>query len=69
MKKRLTKLVALTLALVMLTGCGLPGFGFDGGTDADLSGTLGETLSQITDRASLEHNPDGVMFADMHYSP
>ena len=68
MKKRLTKLVALALALVMLTGCGLPGFDFGGGTDADLSGTLGETLSQITDRASLEHNPDGVMFADMHYS-
>ena len=48
MKKRLTKLVALALALVMLTGCGLPGFDFGGGTDADLSGTLGETLSQIS---------------------
>ena len=35
MKKRLTKLVALALALVMLTGCGLPGFDFGGGTDAE----------------------------------
>ena len=68
MKKRLTKLVALTLALVMLTGCGLPGFGSGGGGENDLSGTLGNTLSQITDRASMKHNPDGVMFSDMRYA-
>ncbi len=68
MKKRLTKLVALTLVLVMLTGCGLPGFGSGGGGENDLSGTLDNTLSQITDRASMKHNPDGVMFSDMRYA-
>ena len=61
MKKRVVKVLALTLALVLLSGCSLPGVG-------DLSGSFGSLLSDITDFASREHNPDGVMFSDMHYS-
>ena len=68
MKNRTVKIVALSLALVMLAGCGLPGFGPEGGSQGDLSGMLGYTLSQITERASLEHNPDGVMFSEMRYA-
>ena len=59
MKQRAAKLVSLILALVMLAGCGVPGAG--------LSGRLGELLSQITDTASRERNPEGVMFSDMRY--
>ena len=59
MKRRAAKLVSLILALVMLAGCGVPGAG--------LSGRLGELLSQITDTASRERNPEGVMFSDMRY--
>ena len=59
MKRRAAKLVFLILALVMLAGCGVPGAG--------LSGRLGELLSQITDTASRERNPEGVMFSDMRY--
>ena len=61
MKKRALTLLALMLALAMLGGCSLPGGG-------DLSGSFGDLISSITDRASMEHNPDGVMFSDMHYS-
>lgn len=68
MKKRIAKLVALALSLVMLTGCGLPGFDLSGGTGIDLSGSLGDTLSQISGSISQDHNPDRVMFSDMHYS-
>ncbi|MBQ3480920.1 MAG: hypothetical protein IJH48_01075 [Oscillospiraceae bacterium] len=68
MKRRTLKIVALTLALVMLAGCGLPGFEPDGGSQGGLAGMLSDTLSQITDRASMEHNPDGVMFSDMRYA-
>ena len=60
MKKRTAAVIALILALVMLTGCSLPG--------TDLSGWLNETLSPIRDRGPQERNPDGVMFRDMHYS-
>ena len=59
MKQRAAKLVSLILALVLLAGCGVPGAG--------LSGRLGELLSQITDTASRERNPEGVMFSDMRY--
>ena len=59
MKKRATKILALALALVLLSGCSLKG---------DLSGSFGDILSQITDRAEQKHNPDGVMFSDMHYA-
>ena len=68
MKTRTVKIVALTLALVMLAGCGLPEIGLPGDLGSDLSGMLDDTLSQITDRASLQHNPDGVMFSDMRYA-
>ena len=60
MKKRVLKLIALVLALVMLGGCELPG--------SDLSGALGGLLSQVSDSDALRHNPDGVMFRDMHYA-
>ncbi len=65
MKKKIVKILALALALVLLGGCSLPGGGSFGG---DLSGSFGDLLSDITNRASQEHNPDGVMFADMHYA-
>ena len=60
MNKRTVTVIALVLALALLAGCGLPG--------VDLSGMIGDTISQITDRASQQHNPDGVMFSDMHYA-
>ena len=65
MNKRALKILALALTLVMLGGCSLPGLG---GSEGDLSGSFGDLISSITDRASLEHNPDGVMFADMNYA-
>ena len=68
MKKKITVVLALLLALVMLAGCGLPGIDLGNGTKIDLSGQLSDTLSEITDRASYRHNPDGVMFSDMRYS-
>ncbi|MBR0039900.1 MAG: hypothetical protein IJP64_00790 [Oscillospiraceae bacterium] len=64
MKKRALSILALVLALVMLGGCSLPGIG---GSEGNLSGSFEDLISSITDRASLEHNPDGVMFSDMHY--
>lgn len=68
MKKRISKLIALALAFVMLTGCGLPGIDLSEGQGIDLSGLLGDTLSQIADGISQDHNPDRVMFSDMHYA-
>ena len=60
MKTRTLKAVAMALALVLLAGCGLPG--------PDLSGLLEGKLSELTQSDGGEHNPDGVMFADMRYA-
>ena len=65
MKRRATKILALVLAIVLLSGCSLTEDLFP---DIDLSGSFGDILSQITDRTDMEHNPDGVMFEDMHYA-
>ncbi len=67
MKKRISVIIALILALAILSGCGLPGLDLGGGSGIDLSGLLGDTLTDITDRASIQRNPDGVMFSDMRY--
>ena len=58
MKKRLTVVVALTLALVLLCGCSL--------TDSALGNSIGGKLAQFAQRTS-EHNPDGLKFSDMRY--
>lgn len=54
MKKRVTVVISLLLALVLLSGCGIPG------------GDLGDKLAKLVGRAD-EHNPDGLKFSEMHY--
>lgn len=64
MKRKALSILALVLALALLGGCGLP----SGSSSGSLAGSFGNALSLITDLAEREHNPDGVMFADMHYA-
>ncbi len=61
MKKRLTVLIALLLALSLLSGCTLK--------SSSLSGRLEEMLEDIRGAFDGEnvHNPDGIHFRDMHY--
>ena len=60
MKNRIAKFLALTLSLVLLCGCAGPG--------SDLTGRLGDVISQLNFDKAQEHNPDGVMFSDMLYA-
>ena len=60
MNKKIVKILSLALSLLLLSGCVSPG--------SDLSGPFGDVLSRITDRASFEHNPDGVMFSELRYA-
>ena len=60
MVKRSVKVIALVLALVLLSGCSL--------SESDLSGSFDGLLSRITDRSDYAHNPGGVMFSDMRYA-
>ena len=62
MKKKLTTLLALLLSLCLLCGCTAKG--------VDLSGALQGKLDALVEEADepSEHNPDGIMFSDMHYS-
>ena len=64
MKKKLTSLLALFLALCLLSSCA--------GKGTDLSGLIGSKLSELAGSAGTEeiseHNPDGIMFSDMRYS-
>ena len=65
MKKRFSAALALLLAAVLLSGCGLTDGIFGG-----LSGRVGEKISQIVGMAEKENgrNPDGLSFDEMVYS-
>ena len=58
MKKRITAVVALTLAMVLLCSCSL--------TDDSLGDRIGRKLSQFS-AGDSDHNPDGLKFSEMHY--
>lgn len=58
MKKRITTVVALTLAMVLLCSCSL--------TDDSLGDRIGRKLSQFS-AGDSDHNPDGLKFSEMHY--
>ena len=59
MKKKLTALLSLLLALLMLAGCSLQ--------PTDLGEAVRDKLGALSGGDS-EHNPDGVMFSDMRYT-
>ena len=77
MRKKLTTLTALLLALLLLAGCGLPWPPARGDDSPDLSSRIADPLEAVAEKlfgqylTSLstddEHNPDGLMFSEMRY--